>query len=81
METGSIKEKILAAAEKRVRHVGYNAVSFRDLAADVGVKSSSVHYHFLKKKIWGKHWSFAIRNSSEVNWTVLMPVLLNCKER
>lgn len=54
METGSIKEKILAAAEKRVRHVGYNAVSFRDLAADVGVKSSSVHYHFLKKEDLGE---------------------------
>jgi len=54
MEAGSIKEKILAAAEKRVRHVGYNAVSFRDLAADVGVKSSSVHYYFLKKEDLGE---------------------------
>ncbi|MEH6546551.1 MAG: TetR/AcrR family transcriptional regulator [Sneathiella sp.] len=51
---GSIREKILAAAEKRVRHVGYNAVSFRDLAADVGVKSSSVHYYFVKKEDLGE---------------------------
>ncbi|USG62546.1 TetR/AcrR family transcriptional regulator [Sneathiella marina] len=54
MKTDSIKEKLLAAAEKRVRHVGFNAVSFRDLAADVGVKSSSVHYYFLKKEDLGE---------------------------
>jgi TetR/AcrR family transcriptional repressor of nem operon len=28
---------------------GYNALSFRDLAKEVGVKSSSVHYHFPTK--------------------------------
>ncbi len=50
----SIKEQILAAAEKRVRHVGYNAVSFRDLATDVGIKSSSVHYHFPQKEDLGE---------------------------
>ncbi len=49
-----IREQILAAAEKRVRHVGYNAVSFRDLAADVGIKSSSVHYHFPQKEDLGE---------------------------
>lgn len=49
-----IREQILAAAEKRVRHVGYNAVSFRDLATDVGIKSSSVHYHFPQKEDLGE---------------------------
>jgi TetR/AcrR family transcriptional repressor of nem operon len=45
----STADRILDAAERRMRHGGYNAVSFRDLAADVGVKSASVHYHFPQK--------------------------------
>lgn len=44
-----MREQILAAAEKRARVGGYNGFSFRDLADDVGVKSSSVHYHFPTK--------------------------------
>ena len=42
-------EQILDAAEKRVRVGGYYAMSFRDLADDVAVKSASVHYHFPAK--------------------------------
>lgn len=45
-----MRERILDAAEARMRAVGYNATSFRDLAADVGVKSASVHYHFPSKE-------------------------------
>ncbi|WP_413992477.1 TetR/AcrR family transcriptional regulator [Labrys okinawensis] len=45
----SMRELILDAAETRVRAVGYKAVSFRELAEDVGVKSASVHYHFPQK--------------------------------
>ena len=48
-----MRERILGAAEKRVRAVGFNAVSFRDLANDVGVKSSSIHYHFPQKEDLG----------------------------
>lgn len=43
------RERILDAAERRARAGGYNGFSFRDLAEDVGVKSSSVHYHFPTK--------------------------------
>ena len=43
------RERILDAAEHRARTGGYNGFSFRDLAEDVGVKSSSVHYHFPTK--------------------------------
>ena len=53
-DTSSMRERILDAAEKRVRAVGFNAVSFRDLARDVGVKSSSVHYHFPQKEDLGE---------------------------
>ncbi|MCZ6863041.1 MAG: TetR/AcrR family transcriptional regulator [Alphaproteobacteria bacterium] len=52
-DTSSMHERILSAAEKRVRALGFNAVSFRDLASDVGVKSSSVHYHFPQKEDLG----------------------------
>ena len=45
----SSADHILDAAELRMRKQGYNAVSFRDIASDVGIKSSSLHYHFPKK--------------------------------
>ncbi len=37
---------IMDAAERRMRIGGFNGFSFRDIAADVGVKSLTVHYHF-----------------------------------
>ena len=37
------------AAERRIRKAGYNGFSFREIAADVGVKSASIHYHFPTK--------------------------------
>jgi TetR/AcrR family transcriptional regulator, transcriptional repressor for nem operon len=40
---------ILDAAQRMTQAVGYNGVSFRDLAAAVGIKSASVHYHFPTK--------------------------------
>ncbi|MEL6316780.1 MAG: TetR/AcrR family transcriptional regulator [Pseudomonadota bacterium] len=48
-EINASRERILDAAERRARRGGYNGFSFRDLASDVGVKSSSVHYHFPTK--------------------------------
>ncbi|MXN45702.1 TetR family transcriptional regulator [Shinella kummerowiae] len=41
---------ILDAAEERIRGAGYHGFSFRDIASDVGVKASSVHYHFPAKE-------------------------------
>ncbi len=40
---------ILDAAERITQTVGYNGLSFRDVAAAVGIKSASVHYHFPTK--------------------------------
>jgi TetR/AcrR family transcriptional regulator, transcriptional repressor for nem operon len=40
---------IMDAAERRIREAGYSGFSFREIAADVGVKSASVHYHFPTK--------------------------------
>ncbi len=45
--------RLLDAAEARMRAGGYHAVSFRDLAADLGIKSASVHYYFPKKEDLG----------------------------
>jgi TetR/AcrR family transcriptional regulator, transcriptional repressor for nem operon len=45
-----IRDAILNAAEERIRLAGYSGFSFREIAADVGVKSSSVHYHFPSKE-------------------------------
>jgi TetR/AcrR family transcriptional regulator, transcriptional repressor for nem operon len=45
-----IKTAILDAAERRMRHGGFGGFSFREIAADVGIKSSSVHYHFPTKE-------------------------------
>ncbi len=50
----TMKEKILIAAEKRVRSAGFTETSFRDLANDVGIKSASVHYHFPTKPDLGE---------------------------
>ncbi|MFB0951860.1 MAG: TetR/AcrR family transcriptional regulator, partial [Rhodospirillales bacterium] len=36
-----------------MRRGGYNSVSFRDLASDTDIKSSSVHYHYPKKEDLG----------------------------
>jgi TetR/AcrR family transcriptional repressor of nem operon len=41
---------IMDAAERRMRLGGFNGFSFREIAVDVGVKSSSVHYHFPTKE-------------------------------
>lgn len=49
----STTEKLLDAAEYRMRRGGYNSVSFRDLANDTNIKSSSVHYHYAKKEDLG----------------------------
>ena len=43
------REQILDTAMQATRRNGLNSVSFRQLAAQVGVKSASVHYHFSTK--------------------------------
>jgi len=43
------KQEILTMARGMVQARGYNALSFRDLAAAVGIKSASVHYYFPTK--------------------------------
>lgn len=48
------KEKaILDVTQEMVRQGGYNGFSFRNIANAVGIKSSSVHYHFATKEELG----------------------------
>jgi TetR/AcrR family transcriptional repressor of nem operon len=44
-----MKEALMAVARATVQAHGYNALSFRELAKEVGIKSASVHYHFPTK--------------------------------
>jgi TetR/AcrR family transcriptional regulator, transcriptional repressor for nem operon len=45
--------EILDAAEIRIRRGGFESMSYRDLAADVGIQAASVHYHFPQKALLG----------------------------
>ena len=45
--------KLLDAAESGIRLRGYHAVSFRELADELAIKSSSVHYYFRAKEDLG----------------------------
>ncbi len=48
------REEILSVAETHMRAGGYDAISFRDIAAAIGIKSASVHYHFPQKADLGE---------------------------
>jgi TetR/AcrR family transcriptional repressor of nem operon len=48
-EVRDTREAILEAGRLSVQAHGYNALSFRELAKEVGIKSASVHYHFPTK--------------------------------
>jgi TetR/AcrR family transcriptional repressor of nem operon len=45
-----MKTAIMDAAQRRMQAGGFGGFSFREIAADVGIKSSSVHYHFPTKE-------------------------------
>lgn len=48
-----MREAVMTAARATVQSHGYNALSFRELAKEVGIKSASVHYHFPTKGVLG----------------------------
>lgn len=48
-----MRERLLDAAEDGIRLHGYHGVSFRELATEIGIKSSSVHYYFRQKEDLG----------------------------
>ncbi len=47
--SGDTAQKIIQAAEDKIRTEGYQSFSFRTIATELGIKSASVHYHFATK--------------------------------
>ena len=45
----STQSKILDAAERFIITSGYNAFSYSDISKKIGIKTSSIHYHFPTK--------------------------------
>lgn len=43
--------RLMDLAETHIRESGYSGFSFRDLAAQIGIKSASVHHHFPTKAV------------------------------
>ena len=70
------KQKLEIAALDSVQRNGLKGMSFRTLAADVGIKSSSVHYHFPEKsdlaetliKRYSDQMSTELANISSQKW-------------
>ena len=61
------KREIINVACEALQRGGVNGFSFRDLAETVGIKSSSVHYHFRNKNELFKAIVEEFRNSMSVN--------------
>jgi TetR/AcrR family transcriptional repressor of nem operon len=49
VSTTDTRETIMAVGKAMVQARGYNALSFREIAKDIGIKSASIHYHFPTK--------------------------------
>lgn len=50
----SRSEEILTVAQDLIQTRGYNGFSYRDIAAAIGIKSASIHYHFPTKGDLGR---------------------------
>jgi len=49
MAVNQTAQKILTVAQKNLQTKGFNGFSYRDLAQEIGIKTSSIHYHFPTK--------------------------------
>ncbi|GAB1575624.1 TetR/AcrR family transcriptional regulator [Bordetella petrii] len=50
MNTETIRTQIMQHAQRLIQERGYNGFSYRDLAALIGIKTSSIHYYFPSKE-------------------------------
>jgi TetR/AcrR family transcriptional repressor of nem operon len=50
MNTETTRTQIMRHAGRLIEERGYNGFSYRDLAALVGIKTASIHYHFPQKE-------------------------------
>jgi TetR/AcrR family transcriptional repressor of nem operon len=53
-EEGDTATRILDVAERLIQRRGYNAVSYGDLAAELGLTTAAIHYHFPSKADLGQ---------------------------
>lgn len=51
---GDTASRLLDAAQRMIQQRGYNAFSYHDLAAEVGIRTASIHYHFKAKADLGQ---------------------------
>lgn len=49
MVEANTRQQLLTAAERLVRTRGYSAISYADLAEEVGIRKASIHHHFPAK--------------------------------
>ena len=47
-------QQILDVAQSMVRHRGYSAFSYADIAKEIGIRKASIHYHFPSKDDLGR---------------------------
>jgi TetR/AcrR family transcriptional repressor of nem operon len=67
----SAKEAILEAARRTAQAHGYGGLHFRDIAAEVGIKSSSIYHHFPSKADLGAAVAKRYRENTAANLEAL----------
>lgn len=60
--TTNTRDKIIELAQEAIATRGYSVFSFRELAAELGIKSASIHYHFPTKTHLGVEVARRYRN-------------------
>jgi TetR/AcrR family transcriptional regulator, transcriptional repressor for nem operon len=76
MKTNDIYHQIVKSAENLTQLRGYNAFSFGDIAELIGIKTSSIHYHFPTKADLGKA---VVKQHLEMLCSVLEQIVTNNK--
>ncbi len=78
------REAILDAARRTAQARGYGGLNFRDIAADVGIKAASIHYHFASKADLGAAVAKRYREDAAIALEAIsdeMPDPLSCLQR
>lgn len=70
--TSTTRDQILDCAQGLIQTRGYNGFSFRDIANDIGIKSSSIHYYYPGKT----DLAVAVASKYRSNFTVITRELL-----
>lgn len=82
MDKINVNENILTVAQALIQSKGYNAFSFRDIALAIGIRTSSIHYHFPTKAELGK--AVVARHAEIIQGgleQILHDPLMNCRKK